>query len=128
MNHNGVISLPVKASEVLAAGDVVTLHSDGSVKASTGGAVTNGPLGVVLHDVSQAATGTPAAIHLFNSGGIFNINVLTNAGAATRGTAHNLGAKGLAATAGNFASGTMRFIPLETTAVGGMIQAIYIGA
>jgi hypothetical protein len=131
MNHNGVISLPLKDSETLVAGDVVKLHTDGTVTKGSDGKTTSGNLGVVLHDVSQAATGTPAAIHLFNSGGIFNINVLPAATVLTAvGVPHSLGAGGLASVKGTPASTTLTFVPLEaiSAAAGGMIQAIYIGA
>jgi ribosomal protein L21E len=127
MNHNNVVSFPVKASETLAAGDVVKLHTDGSVAAGSGGTVAAGNIGVVLQDVDQPASGPgmPAAVQLFSAGGIFNIKAL---GAVAAGVPHNLGTKGLAAAKGTFASGTLVFVPIETVGSAGIVQAIYLGA
>lgn len=127
MNHNNVISLPVAASQTLASGDVVKVNASGEVTAGTAGTIAGGNIGVVLHDVKQPASGPgmPAAVQLFSAGGIFNINALTS---VTAGTGHNLGAKGLANPAGTFTSGTLRFMPLETTSAAGVVRAIYLGA
>lgn len=65
MNHNGVISLPVKLSKV-EAGDIVAMHADGVNTPGGGGADV---LGVVLHDVTIADTDQPAAVQLFSAGG-----------------------------------------------------------
>jgi hypothetical protein len=128
MNHNNVISLPVHTSTALSAGDVVALNTTtGGVVKGTAGNQGGACFGVVLHDVDSAQSGTPAAIQLFQGGGIFNINVLTGAGVAAIGIPHNLGAGGLAAVKGGFASGTHVFLPLEATSKGGIIEALYMG-
>jgi hypothetical protein len=128
MNHNTVISLPVHTSTALVAGDVVALNTTtGGVVKGASGVASGACFGVVLHDVDSDDSGTPAAIQLFQGGGIFNINVLTGAGIAAIGHPHNLGAGGLAAAKGTPTALTHNFLPLEATSAGGIIQALYIG-
>jgi len=100
-------------------GQAVDLDGTGSVVAGT----AKKAIGVLLHDVSEAVSEQPAAIHLFSAGGIFNISCL---GATTIGTPHNLGAKGLAVAAGAADKEIPRFIPLEVGAANGVIQAILL--
>ena len=122
MNHNGVISLPLSTSFAGRAGDAVGIGTGAKAGQLIAGTVANA-IGVLLHDVDQSASDLPGAVHLFNSGGIFNVKCL---GATAIGAAHNLGAGGLASTAGSAALGTKRFIPLEVGAANGVIRAILI--
>ena len=119
MNHNGVISLPLSSSFSGVAGLPVGLDTSGQI---VNGTVANS-IGVLLHDVDATASKLPAAVHLFGSGGIYNIICLAATGV---GVAHNLGAKGLASTAGSATALTKRFMPLEIGAAGGVIRAILI--
>lgn len=119
MNHNGVISLPLKSGFSAPAGTPVGIDGNGEV---VDGTVVNS-IGVLLHDVDKSLSDLPAAIHLFNSGGIFNIICL---GATAVGVGHNLGAKGLAAAKGTLTALTKHFIPLEVGKAGGVIRAILI--
>lgn len=124
MNHNNVISLPVKPGATLKAGLAV------KVTATTGTCELGGAgdsIGIVLHDVSEPASGSPslpAAIQLFASGGIFNV---TASAATTVGQIINLGASGkLHTSTAAAAAGTPRFVCLEVaTADGDVIQAIH---
>lgn len=122
MNHNGVISLPLKSSFSAPAGTPVGIGTGNDAGLIVDGTVANS-IGVLLHDVDATASDLPAAVHLFNSGGIFNIICL---GTAAIGVGHNLGVKGLASPAGNAAALTKRFIPLETGKANGVIRAILI--
>jgi hypothetical protein len=122
MNHNGVISLPLKTAFAAPAGTPVGIGTGGDAGLVVDGTVANS-IGVLLHDVDASASELPAAVHLFNSGGIFNIICL---GATAVGVGHNLGAKGLATPAGSAAALTKRFIPLEVGKAGGVIRAILI--
>ena len=131
MNHNNVISLPVKPNTALVAGDIVKLDTNGHVVKGTAATMISGNIGVILHDVSEPASGgpsLPAAVHLFSAGGIFNVNVLTAAGQADIGVPHICGAGGLALAKGTPATGSLCFVPLEKTTTGGMIQAIFVGS
>lgn len=121
MNHNGVISLPINSSAAaadLTTGSIVGINSSGEVVAGT---VAN-HIGVMLHDSDPTASDLPAAVHLFSAGGIFNVRALST---TTVGAPHNVGAKGLASSAGSAAAGTHRLVPLEATgSTGGVIRAI----
>lgn len=79
MNHNGVVSLPVKDSATINQGDIIQIDST-SKKASsvTGTVAINAMVGVSLADVKQAETGAPVDVHLFSSGGIFEVRASGN--------------------------------------------------
>jgi hypothetical protein len=119
MNHNGVISRPLSSAFVGLSGQAVDLDGSGNVVAGT----AKKAIGVLLHDVSEAESKQPAAIHLFSSGGIFNIFCI---GTTAIGTPNNLGVKGLATPAGAADKEIPRFIPLEVGAANGVIEAILL--
>ena len=121
MNHNGVISLPVKSSTALSAGDVVKVDATTGTVSKATAATSGASIGVVLHDVDSSESKLPAAIQLYSAGGIFNINSL---GSVAVGVEHILGAGALAATKGSPAAGSLAFMPLETTTAAGVCQAV----
>lgn len=99
MNHNGVISLPVKGSEVIEMGQFVEIHTDGTAKKL---ATVANVIGVALQDVSEAQSGRPVDIQLLSAGGI----VLVKTGGNTGGAAITVGAAVKAIAGGTAAGGT----------------------
>ena len=69
MNHNGVISLPLKTSETLTAGEAVEVHNNSQSPEAKANTAIDKAIGVVLHDVAQATSEQPAAIQLYSAGG-----------------------------------------------------------
>jgi hypothetical protein len=67
MNHNGVISLPVKASEVIEMGMPVEIHTDGTAMNL---ATSANVIGIALQDVKETESGRPVDIQLLSAGGI----------------------------------------------------------
>jgi hypothetical protein len=112
MNHNGVISLPVKGSEVIEMGQLVEIHTDGTAKKLV--TVAN-VIGVALQDVSQAESDRPVDIQLLSAGGI----VLVKTGGNTThsiSVGGNVKAIAGGVAAGNGATGTVFGTALEASA------------
>lgn len=116
MNHNGVISLPVKTSEVIEMGQFVEIHTDGTAKKL---ATIANVIGVALQDVKEAESGRPVDIQLLSAGG----TVLVKTGGNTAGAAITVGgaAKAIAGghAAGGTATGTIIGTALEASSAAG---------
>jgi len=84
MNHNGVISLPLKSSFNQDAGDLVQVDNNSGVAEAGVNATANGAkaIGVLLHDADQGSSDLPAAIQLFSAGGSAVVKVTNAVGAA----------------------------------------------
>ena len=121
MNHNGVISLPVKTSEVIEMGQFVEIHTDGTAKVL---ATVANVIGVALQDVTETESGRPVDIQLLSAGGI----VLVKTGGNTTHTitvGGNVKALATGIAAGNGASGTVIGTALEaSSAVGEFVRVV----
>lgn len=70
MNHNGVISLPLKTSEAIVMGQAVEVHNDSGVAQAKAVVTPANAIGVALQDVKETESGRPVDIQLFSAGGI----------------------------------------------------------
>jgi len=113
MNHNGVISLPVKASEVIEMGQLVEIHTDGTARLV---ATPANVIGVALQDVKETESGRPVDIQLLSAGGTVLVKTGSNTThTITVGAAVKVIAGGV--VAGNAATGTAIGTALEASSV-----------
>ena len=87
MNHNGVISLPLKSGFDQDAGVLIQVENASGVAVAAVNAAANGAksIGVLMHDADQSSSDLPAAIQLFSAGGSAVVKVsdkVASAGAA----------------------------------------------
>ncbi len=69
MNHNGVISLPLKSGETLVAGEAIEIHNNSQSAEAKSNTNVDKAIGVILQDAKQADSGLPAAVQLYSAGG-----------------------------------------------------------
>ena len=69
MNHNGVISLPLKTGEALVAGTAIEIHNNAQAAEAKSNTNIDKAIGVILQDAKQADSGLPAAVQLYSAGG-----------------------------------------------------------
>lgn len=121
MNHNNVISLPIKPSTTLATGTIVEMNSDGNAVKP---AAANRAIGVVLHDAKEPDSKAPVAIQLFSSGGI----VFVMSGAAhVVGAIVTVGATSGKTAAGAGTIGVTNFLVMDVaTATDELIRCIIL--
>ena len=70
MNHNGVISLPLKAGAIIAMGEAVEIENVSGTAVANVVTTTANAIGVALQDVKETESGRPVDIQLFSAGGI----------------------------------------------------------